>query len=181
MRLRPQAVQHAAFATSVLRVSSARPASSAVNLPCFLKFRDLSKHSAARIRRAVTGSRDGPLILPGRGRPAPKTRHSVSLQSSEEVCAGSCETSGSLTMWRRAGRLLLQQHAGLLGGARSYASSQGSRRADVVIVGAGHNGLVSALLLARQGLKVRSCRCCCWQWLCKQQQHPNSQSGASKQ
>lgn len=35
-----------------------------------------------------------------------------------------------------------------------YSSS--SRKADVVIVGAGHNGLVAALLLAKQGLQVRS-------------------------
>jgi len=34
----------------------------------------------------------------------------------------------------------------------------GARRCDVAIVGGGHNGLVSALLLARQGLKV-SARC----------------------
>jgi len=36
--------------------------------------------------------------------------------------------------------------------ARHFSSS--SRKADVVIVGAGHNGLVAALLLAKQGLKV---------------------------
>lgn len=36
--------------------------------------------------------------------------------------------------------------------ARHFSSS--TRKADVVIVGAGHNGLVAALLLAKQGLKV---------------------------
>lgn len=34
------------------------------------------------------------------------------------------------------------------------AAAGSSRKADVVIVGAGHNGLVAALLLAKQGLKV---------------------------
>lgn len=32
---------------------------------------------------------------------------------------------------------------------------------DAVVVGAGHNGLVAATLLARQGLKV------CYEFLCK--------------
>lgn len=35
--------------------------------------------------------------------------------------------------------------------ARGHATAA---KADVVIVGAGHNGLVAAALLARQGLKV---------------------------
>lgn len=39
--------------------------------------------------------------------------------------------------------------------SRQFSSGKASsRKADVVVVGAGHNGLVSALLLAKQGLKV---------------------------
>lgn len=43
--------------------------------------------------------------------------------------------------------------------SRQFSSAAGSssRKADVVIVGAGHNGLVAALLLAKQGLKVGTC------------------------
>lgn len=36
----------------------------------------------------------------------------------------------------------------------SRSLSTATRHTDVAIVGAGHNGLVAALLLARQGLKV---------------------------
>jgi ribulose 1,5-bisphosphate synthetase/thiazole synthase len=39
--------------------------------------------------------------------------------------------------------------------SRRQLSSSSARKADVVIVGAGHNGLVAALLLAKQGLKVQ--------------------------
>ena len=38
---------------------------------------------------------------------------------------------------------------------RGFASTSSQEQADVLIVGAGHNGLVAATLLARQGLKVR--------------------------
>lgn len=34
------------------------------------------------------------------------------------------------------------------------AGSAGEQQADVIVVGAGHNGLVAATLLARQGLRV---------------------------
>jgi pyruvate/2-oxoglutarate dehydrogenase complex dihydrolipoamide dehydrogenase (E3) component len=42
----------------------------------------------------------------------------------------------------------------LASSARCFSSA--TRKADVVIVGAGHNGLVAALLLAKQGLMVRA-------------------------
>lgn len=42
-------------------------------------------------------------------------------------------------------------------GVQQRALSSSSEAVDVAIVGAGHNGLIAALLLARQGLKVSSC------------------------
>src|SRR5204863_1995620 len=40
-------------------------------------------------------------------------------------------------------------------GPSRYGASVASERVDVVVVGAGHNGLVAATLLARAGLRVR--------------------------
>jgi ribulose 1,5-bisphosphate synthetase/thiazole synthase len=45
-------------------------------------------------------------------------------------------------------RAAVNAFRGLCGAASSHT--------DVAIVGGGHNGLVAALLLARQGLKVRA-------------------------
>lgn len=50
--------------------------------------------------------------------------------------------------WRAA----LASLSRLGGGRRAYSTA--TRKADAVIVGGGHNGLVAALLLARQGLQV---------------------------
>ena len=40
------------------------------------------------------------------------------------------------------------------GGATPAGRPMSAERADVVVVGAGHNGLVAAMLLARRGLSV---------------------------
>ncbi len=50
--------------------------------------------------------------------------------------------------------LLMQQTAPSLSHLYSAAAFSTSSSPDVVIVGAGHNGLVAAALLARQGLQV---------------------------
>lgn len=51
--------------------------------------------------------------------------------------------------------LLTQQAAPRLAQSHSAARFSSSSSPDVVIVGAGHNGLVAAALLARQGLAVQ--------------------------
>jgi hypothetical protein len=52
-----------------------------------------------------------------------------------------------LSLWKRAPMALSS--------AATRAFAAASNEADVLIVGAGHNGLVAATLLARQGLQVR--------------------------
>lgn len=64
------------------------------------------------------------------------------------VCVPRCRSGcGSSSGWSGCGVDAQRSLA-------TTASSSSSSKADVVIVGAGHNGLVAAVLLAKQGLKV---------------------------
>jgi hypothetical protein len=62
---------------------------------------------------------------------------------------------GGLDVGSSALRSLSRLSPACARGASTHATNHGgTTKADVAIVGAGHNGLVAALLLAKQGLKV---------------------------